>query len=208
MSRVGLFLSALYAAVIVICLAFAYDAGSDFKGQYVFLQLPIALQSSLLQWLDHTSSIGHLSWAAAYLLFGLPTFALLYLVGWLIDRCRSNLSFKRDVELGLSQLPKDLLIPIDDGAAAHLTGLLLPHLELPSTDGFSINLAGLRGRWVIYIYPMTGAPGCAVAGWLGWHSRCAGVHPAVVRFSGSLQRVGVLEDQRVWLKRPAFRLPV
>jgi peroxiredoxin len=168
MSRVGLFLSALYAAVIVICLAFAYDAGSDFKGQYVFLQLPIALQSSLLQWLDHTSSIEHLSWAAAYLLFGLPTFALLYLVGWLIERCRSNLPFKRDVELGLSHLPKDLLIPIDDGAAAHLIGLQLPHLELPSTDGFSINLAGLRGRWVIYIYPMTGRPDVPLPdGWDG-----------------------------------------
>jgi hypothetical protein len=96
MSRLGLFLCALYAATIATCLAFAYDAGSDFKGQYVFLQLPIALQMSLLQELGIASQLRHISWATAYLLLGLPTFALLYIAGWLIDRCRSNSSFNRD----------------------------------------------------------------------------------------------------------------
>ena len=51
----------------------------------------------------------------------------------------------------LSQLPKDLPVPVDDGAAAHLEGALLPDLALPSTDGATVNLTGLGGRWVIYI---------------------------------------------------------
>lgn len=58
----------------------------------------------------------------------------------------------------LSQLPSDLPRPHDDGGAAHLLGALLPRIALPSTDGTTVNLADLGGRWVIYIYPMTGRP--------------------------------------------------
>ena len=58
----------------------------------------------------------------------------------------------------LFQLPPDLPRPVDDGAAAHLEGAFLPAVALPSTDGTSVNLSDLRGRWVIYIYPMTGRP--------------------------------------------------
>jgi len=68
----------------------------------------------------------------------------------------------------LSQLPKDLPVPVDDGAAAHLEGLLLPDLALPSTEGATVNLSGLGGRWVIYIYPMTGRPDVPLPdGWDG-----------------------------------------
>jgi peroxiredoxin len=56
------------------------------------------------------------------------------------------------------ELPKDLPPPVDDGAAAHLPGLFLPDIALPSTDGSMINLGRLEGRWVLYIYPMTGRP--------------------------------------------------
>lgn len=59
---------------------------------------------------------------------------------------------------GFHTLPSDLPIPQDDGAAAHLTGLHLPDLTLPATDGTLVNLARLPGRHVIYIYPMTGHP--------------------------------------------------
>jgi len=66
----------------------------------------------------------------------------------------------------LSQLPENLPVPVDDGAAAHLMGLSLPDLELLCTDGSSINLAELPGRHVIYIYPMTGRPGVPLPdGW-------------------------------------------
>jgi peroxiredoxin len=68
----------------------------------------------------------------------------------------------------LSQLPKDLPAPIDDGAVSHLEGLLLPTLALQSTDGTNVNLASLSGRWVIYVYPMTGRPDAQLPdGWDG-----------------------------------------
>jgi len=58
----------------------------------------------------------------------------------------------------LSELPADLPVPVDDGDAAHLAGKRLPDIALPSTDGATVNLAALKGRWVIYVYPMTGRP--------------------------------------------------
>lgn len=59
-----------------------------------------------------------------------------------------------------SQLPPDLPIPEDDGAADHLPGLALPDLSLPSTLGDRLNLAeGAGDRLVAYIYPRTGVPG-------------------------------------------------
>ena len=65
-----------------------------------------------------------------------------------------------------TQLPKDLLAPLDDGAALHLLGSVLPDIALPSTDGSTVNLGQLSGRWVIYIYPMTGRPGVPLPdGW-------------------------------------------
>jgi peroxiredoxin len=56
-------------------------------------------------------------------------------------------------------LPADLPVPQDDGAARHLQGARLPFLNLPATDGSEIDLAGLAGRTVVYIYPRTGRPG-------------------------------------------------
>jgi peroxiredoxin len=68
-----------------------------------------------------------------------------------------------------TQLPADLPVPADDGAAEHLPGTRMPAISLPSTsdgpmrvdtvpDGFS--------RLIIYAYPMTGLPGVPVPdGW-------------------------------------------
>ena len=56
----------------------------------------------------------------------------------------------------LSQLPSDLPCPVDDGAAADLEGSFLPGVVLRATDGASVNLGELKGRFVIYVYPMTG----------------------------------------------------
>ena len=58
----------------------------------------------------------------------------------------------------LSQLPSHLPRHIDDGAAAHLEGVLLPDVVLHATDGTSVNLGELKNRFVIYVYPMTGRP--------------------------------------------------
>ncbi len=56
-------------------------------------------------------------------------------------------------------LPSDIPAPQDDGAARHLTGMKLPDLALPATSGEAVNLAKLKGRTVVYIYPRTGVPG-------------------------------------------------
>jgi peroxiredoxin len=65
-------------------------------------------------------------------------------------------------------LPDDLPAPQDDGAARHLTGAKLPDIALAATDGAQVNLAGLKGRTVVYIYPRTGRPGQALpTGWDG-----------------------------------------
>jgi peroxiredoxin len=57
-------------------------------------------------------------------------------------------------------LPGDLPVPADDGAAAHLPGTRMPDLRLTSTTGEVVNLGALGpGRTVLYLYPMTGRPG-------------------------------------------------
>ena len=56
-------------------------------------------------------------------------------------------------------LPPDLPAPVDDGGAAHLTGMPLPPFELAATDGSSVRLDLLPGRAVVYAYPRTGVPG-------------------------------------------------
>ena len=59
-------------------------------------------------------------------------------------------------------LPVDLPVPVDDGAADHLTGLELPNLELESSQG-PVNV---RDLGVLYVYPRTGLPGVpSLAGW-------------------------------------------
>ncbi len=56
--------------------------------------------------------------------------------------------------------------PSDDGGAKHLPGTTLPTLGLDATDGRKIDLSGLAGRTVVYIYPMTGRPDVALPeGW-------------------------------------------
>ncbi|MEM6578721.1 MAG: peroxiredoxin [Pseudomonadota bacterium] len=56
--------------------------------------------------------------------------------------------------------------PEDDGAAAHLPGLMLPLVSLPSTTGGSVDVGQLAGLSVLYVYPMTGRPDRALPeGW-------------------------------------------
>jgi len=58
----------------------------------------------------------------------------------------------------LNELPKDLPVPQDDGAADHLKGKRLPNVKLAATNGQAIDLGDLPGTVVIYCYPMTGQP--------------------------------------------------
>ena len=56
-------------------------------------------------------------------------------------------------------LPDNLPVPQDDGACAHLPGLKMPQLALPTTAGSTVDFSSLTGRSVIFCYPKTGLPG-------------------------------------------------
>jgi len=64
-------------------------------------------------------------------------------------------------------LPANLPVPVDDGAADHLKGVIMPDVSLLSTAGRTVDLATMSTRQtVIYCYPMTGVPGQELpAGW-------------------------------------------
>jgi peroxiredoxin len=63
-------------------------------------------------------------------------------------------------------LPPNLPVPTDDGACDHLPGLRLPAISLCATSGAWVDLSGLPGRTVVYIYPRTGQPGVPLpTGW-------------------------------------------
>lgn len=93
----------------------------------------------------------------------------------------------------LFQLASDLPRPIDDGAAAHLEGAVLPHVVLHATDGASVNLGELKGQFVIYVYPMTGRPDVSMPdGWDGIPG-ARGCTPQSCRFRdhyGELKELG------------------
>jgi peroxiredoxin len=66
----------------------------------------------------------------------------------------------------LNQLPADLPIPQDDGLTHHLKGMSLPDVSLNATNGKEINFGEIKGKLVIYCYPMTGQPNIALPdGW-------------------------------------------
>jgi peroxiredoxin len=59
----------------------------------------------------------------------------------------------------LLNLPADLAIPVDDGATDHLNGVVVPAIELPSTDGDRVRLDDREAaRTVLFVYPRTGRP--------------------------------------------------
>lgn len=57
------------------------------------------------------------------------------------------------------QLPDNLPVPQDDGAADPLAGTALPPIALVATDGTSVRLDLLQGCTVVFAYPRTGRPG-------------------------------------------------
>jgi peroxiredoxin len=66
----------------------------------------------------------------------------------------------------VNELPADLPVPLDDGSTNHLKGMKLPKVSLQASNGKRINLADIKGRLVIYCYPMTGQPNVALPdGW-------------------------------------------
>lgn len=97
----------------------------------------------------------------------------------------------------LYQLPSDLPVPVDDGAAQHLAGLALPPVPLPSTSGGTVRLddPGISLA-VIYCYPRTGRPEAdALGGTERWNKipgarGCTPQSCAYRDFYHELQRLG------------------
>lgn len=59
----------------------------------------------------------------------------------------------------LEEIPPDLPVPSDDGAASHLVGAEIADLHLPCTDGTQQSLRTLARPTVLFFYPRTGIPG-------------------------------------------------
>lgn len=84
MSKIGTALCITYLLAILVCLGCAMAAHGDPKGQFVFAQIPIALQGSLAVGLGFGPALAGLSWPEAYLYLAGSTFVLLYAAGWVI----------------------------------------------------------------------------------------------------------------------------
>jgi peroxiredoxin len=110
-------------------------------------------------------------------------------------------------------LPPNLPVPVDDGAAAHLTGLELPDLVLDSSQG----PVSVRDFAVIYVYPRSGRPGVPLLP--GWDEipGARGCTPQSCAFRDLFPDLGVpvaglsaqtLDDQLEFAERNAMPFPV
>jgi len=72
----------------------------------------------------------------------------------------------------LYHLPSNLPVPVDDGAARHLTGAVVPPVALPSTSGGLVRLDDAAiDLAVVYCYPRTGRPDAlALGGTENWNA--------------------------------------
>lgn len=57
------------------------------------------------------------------------------------------------------RLPDNLPVPIDDGQAAHLTGMQIPDIRLCSTNNDWVRISQIKGRTVLFVYVRTKLPG-------------------------------------------------
>jgi peroxiredoxin len=95
----------------------------------------------------------------------------------------------------LEELPKDLPIPVDDGACNHLLGKDLPSIALFSTQGKHVDLSEISGHVVIYCYPMTGQPGIPLPDEWNNIPGARGCTPQSCAFRDHHQELSELETQ-------------
>ncbi|MDC0832790.1 hypothetical protein POG22_07150 [Geitlerinema sp. CS-897] len=93
----------------------------------------------------------------------------------------------------LTQLPKNLPVPVDDGACDRLLGKFLPSVSLLSTQDKWIDLSTSANFVVIYCYPMTGQPGVSLPD--GWDEipGARGCTPQSCTFRNRHQELGFAE---------------
>ena len=103
---------------------------------------------------------------------------------------------KRAQKDAFYELPSNLPVPVDDGAAKHLADMRVPPITLTSTAGRRVNLSDLGPeRTVIYCYPRTGAPGQPVP--KGWDEipGARGCTPESCSFRDHFQQLRKLKTQ-------------
>ena len=100
------------------------------------------------------------------------------------------------------QLPDELPIPVDDGAADHLPGSKAPGVELSSSQGESVRLDQVPGRTALFCYPRTGTPGQpmptgwdAIPGARGCTPQACGIRDAHAEFTAAGATVFGLSTQ-------------
>src|ERR1700743_288065 len=113
-------------------------------------------------------------------------------------------------------LPSDLPVPADDGAAQHLPGVAMPKLTLTGTDGQSVDLSALGdGRTVLYLYPLSGKPGTdlpdgwdAIPGARGCTPEACGFrdHIAELRAAGAERVYGLSAQDTAYQREFAERM--
>ena len=93
------------------------------------------------------------------------------------------------------QLPANLPVPEDDGAAAHLAGAAMPSIVLPATTGETLDLSQLGPRAIVYVYPMTGTPGVPLID--GWNEipGARGCTPESMGFRDSFEELAAMGAQ-------------
>jgi len=89
MSKTGVRLCALYAALIVGCVAYPVLGSVDEKSRFVFFQIPIVLQSALVDMLGLSQILQDVTWVTAYIILAGPIFILLYTLGLIRDSIRT-----------------------------------------------------------------------------------------------------------------------
>ena len=85
LSVIGLTVAALYVVPSALFVGRVMISPGDDKGNFVYLQIPIALQLGVAQSAGLGPALQNISWTEAYLLFWVPIVLLLYLAGWTFD---------------------------------------------------------------------------------------------------------------------------
>ena len=86
MSKIGLGFCILYLALTALFVWGSYNAGSDTKGAFVLLQLPLTFQLGLIDWLGLDQVTEGWSWGVSYAVIVPLTLLFLYHAGWVISR--------------------------------------------------------------------------------------------------------------------------
>ena len=88
-SKVGLVLALIYFFIAMLFVIYA-NILIDPKSKFVILQLPLALQMAGLHEIGLLKYITNISWTMAYIIIGIPTFLLFYLIGYFVDEIYSR----------------------------------------------------------------------------------------------------------------------